>query len=204
MDLMGQQVSWVGESLEGDFPRWWRSGATKALWAIPLIISWGVWLARNDVIFNDLIKVPTEIAIKAMGIAKHYVQLNSDLKTRNILQEQINLEMPWGYFDGAVEGNPSLCGGGVVLFFNLQNHITFKEGLGEGTNNFAELCALILLLTTSLEWGVRTLQMFGDSKIIINWENWFLRCHNFRLIPLSEDILVLKQQFDFLSITHVF
>ena len=73
VQALGQHVSWVGDSLEGDFLRWWRMGATKALRALPLIISWGVWLAKNDVIFNDLIKVPTEIAIKVMGITDHYV-----------------------------------------------------------------------------------------------------------------------------------
>lgn len=84
------------------------------------------------------------------------------------MQESINLEIPLGYFDGDVGENPSLCGGGVVLFFNIQNYITFKEGLGLGTNNFIELCALRLLITKVLEWAVRNLQIFGDSKIIIN------------------------------------
>ena len=90
------------------------------------------------------------------------------------------------------------------MFFNLQNYITFKEGLGSGSNNFVERNALKLLMTKTLEWGVRNLQIFGDSKIIINWANGFQRCHIIRLISLLEEILVLKQNFDFLSITHVY
>ena len=60
------------DSLEGAFLRWWWSRATKALWAIPLIISWGVWLARNAAIINDQTQVPSVIAIKAIGIVKHF------------------------------------------------------------------------------------------------------------------------------------
>ena len=59
------------------------------------------------------------------------------------------------------------------MFFNLHNYITFKEGLGLGSNNFAELSALRLLMTKALEWDVRNLQIFGDSKIIINLANGF-------------------------------
>lgn len=52
---------------------------------------------------------------------------------------------------GATRGEPICCGGGAVLHFNLHNYVTFKEGFGEGTNNFAELSALRLLLTKALD-----------------------------------------------------
>ena len=168
MALLELQISWVDDTLEGAFLRWWRSRATKALQALPLIISWGVWLAKNDAIFKDIIKIPTEIAIKVVGIVDHFVESNTNMKYRNIMQESTNLEVSWGYFDGAAGRNPSLCGGGAVLFFNLQNYINFKEALGLGTNNFVELSALILLMTKALEWSVTNMQIFGDSKIIIN------------------------------------
>ena len=61
-------------------------------------------------IFIDQTQVSTKIAIKVVGIAEHYVQLNPNMEFRNIQQEQINLEIPWGYFDGVAGVNPSLCG----------------------------------------------------------------------------------------------
>ena len=73
------------------------------------------------------------------------------------MQETINPAIPWGFFDGEAGGEPSCCSGGVVLHFNLQNHVTFKEGFGEGTNNFVKLCALILLMSKDLEWGMKKL-----------------------------------------------
>ena len=75
----------MGNSLEGAFLRWWRSGATKALLALPLIVSWGGWLARNYVIFKDIIKIRPEIDIKAVGISEHFVQSNSNIQYRNIM-----------------------------------------------------------------------------------------------------------------------
>ena len=112
--------------------------------------------------------------------------------------------MPWGYFDGAARGALDRCGGGSMLHFDLQNYLYFKAGFGEGTNNFAELSALIFLMSKNLEWGVQMLQIFGDSKIIINWANGFQRCHFIRLVPLLDEVLLLKQHFDFISFTYVY
>lgn len=48
------------------------------------------------------------------------------------------------------------------------------------------------------------LQIFWDSKIIINWENGFQHCDIIRPFPLLEEVLTLKQHFDFISLTHVY
>ena len=144
LHYLGHQVRWEGDSLEGDFLRWCSSGEPKALQALPPIISWGVWLARNLVTFNDQPQSLTVLEAKAIGIIVHFPQLKAIPSICLIRQEQINKEISWGYLDGAAQGNPTLCGGGVSLFFSDQNYITYKEGLGEGTNNFAELRALRL------------------------------------------------------------
>ena len=59
--------------------------------------------------------------------------------------------MFWGYFDGSAIGNPQLCGAGGILFLKVDHFITFKAGLGVGTNNLAELYALKLLLILALD-----------------------------------------------------
>lgn len=35
--------------------------------------------------------------------------------------------MRWGFFDGATGGDPTRCGGGAVLHFDLQNYITLNQ-----------------------------------------------------------------------------
>lgn len=92
----------------------------------------------------------------------------------------------------------------MAIFFNDQNFITFKEAMGEGTNNFAKFIVLSSLLSKAIERGCRSLQIFGDSMMVINWENGTQRCHIMRLLPFMEEIFLFKQHFDFLSITHVY
>ena len=60
---------------------------------------------------------------------------------------------------------------GVVLYFDTHNYILLKVGFGEGSNNFVELNAIRFLMSKALEWGVQLIQIFGDSKITINWAN---------------------------------
>jgi ribonuclease HI len=62
-------------------------------------------------------------------------------------------------------------GGGGCLFLTEQHFFHLRAGLGPSTNNYAEIQALKLLLLFAAEKGVSTLQVFGDSLIIIKWEN---------------------------------
>lgn len=119
-------------------------------------------------IFKDLTKTPSEIAIKVVGITEFYLDLAPSTRVQPIVQELINEDIPWGYFDGVVGGVPDRCGGGAVLHFDMQNYLFFKARFGEGRNNFVELSALRFLMSKALEWGVQSIQIFGDSKIIIN------------------------------------
>ena len=57
----------------------------------------------------------------------------------------------------------------MVIFFNDQNSLHINVGFGSGSNNFAELMALCLLLTKAWEWGIQSMQIFGDSKPILEW-----------------------------------
>lgn len=95
-----------------------------------------------------------------------------------------------------------MCGSGVVLFLNEFHHIKIKWGLGDGTKNYDEF--MTLLMHTTVENRCRSLQIFGDSMKIINWENIIQRCHILRLFPILEEVLIIKQHFDYLIITHVY
>lgn len=44
-------------------------------------------------------------------------------------------------------------------------------GFGIGSNYFAELMSLKLTLLFALEKGYKKLQVFGDSKLVIDWFN---------------------------------
>lgn len=95
-------------------------------------------------------------------------------------------------------------GGGVVLFFNDKNSIQFQGGFGGGTNNYAELMALRMLLTKAWEWGVSTLQVFKDSKIILEWGKGTMNCNILRLRPLLEEVKHLSSLFELITFVHVY
>ena len=43
--------------------------------------------------------------------------------------------------------------------------------MGGGSNNYAELLALKLLIKLAAEKGVTRYHVFGDSSVVINWMN---------------------------------
>ena len=77
-------------------------------------------------------------------------------------------------------------------------------GLGNCTNNFAELMALKLLLCYAIERGCKRLQIFGDSMIVINWINKVQNCRNITLAALYEEVHGLITTFDVITCRHVF
>ena len=73
------------------------------------------------------------------------------VKIKTIAVENIDKTYPWGYFDGSVVGDPKICGARGMIYISNEHYFSFKAGLGTGTNNFAEICALKLLLSLAME-----------------------------------------------------
>lgn len=85
------------------------------------------------------------------------------------------------FTDGSCEGNPGLCGSGAIVRFGNKNIIKESyRGLGEGTNNIAELYAIHLALDiitqneTHLEENSK-IRIMTDSKytvgsLTLNWK----------------------------------
>ena len=77
-------------------------------------------------------------------------------------------------------------------------------GLGSGTNNYAELMVLKLLLCLAIERNCTNLQILGDSLVVINQINKTQRCRNTSLDALVEEVSRLLANFDSLSLKHVY
>jgi ribonuclease HI len=77
-------------------------------------------------------------------------------------------------------------------------------GMGRGTNNYAKLLALKLLLLFSREKEIQHIHIFGDSMNVINWARKHQICHKIFLSPILEDIYRLMDIFDTLVISHVY
>lgn len=98
------------------------------------------------------------------------------------------------------QGINYIVGGGGCIYLTEQHYFLLRAGLGPGTNNFAEIMALKLLLLFAAEKGISTLQVFGDSLIIINWANHAQLCHMTRLRPYLVEVLRIISTFDTLSL----
>ena len=120
------------------------------------------------------------------------------------MAEDIDKSFPWGFFNGVAWGNPTICGGGGVFYLSYEHFFQIQLGLWDGTNNYAELMALRILLLFPLEWGHTKLQFFGDSLQVINSANGIEIFHVMRLISLVEDIFWLKVQFELITFHHVY
>ncbi len=74
-----------------------------------------------------------------------------------------------GYFDGASRGNPGTAGAGALLM-NDGGEVVWETArfLGTKTNNEAEYTALLLLLKAAKERDVKTLNIYGDSKLVVS------------------------------------
>lgn len=77
-------------------------------------------------------------------------------------------------------------------------------GLREGTNNYAELITLRHLLHFYLSHECNNLQIFGDSKIMINWFNNITICHAHTLRNILDEVNIFKAHFNSIICHHIF
>lgn len=90
-----------------------------------------------------------------------------------------------GYFDGASRGNPGKAGAGALLI-NEDGKIIWEASrfLGEKTNNEAEYMALIMLLKAAKDRGIKSLRVYGDSKLVVSQisRQWKINLPHLRLL----------------------
>ena len=90
-----------------------------------------------------------------------------------------------GFFDGASRGNPGKAGAGALMI-NDEGKVVWETSrfLGEKTKNEDEYMALILLLKAAKEHGVRSLRVFGDSKLVVSQvsRQWKINLPHLRLL----------------------
>ena len=72
------------------------------------------------------------------------------------------------HVDGGSRGNPGPAGIGAVLTDVEENTVaTVSEFIGEATNNIAEYSAMVAGLKLALDKGIRRLDIYSDSELIV-------------------------------------
>lgn len=108
------------------------------------------------------------------------------------------------YGDGGSRGNPGPAAYGYVIL-DMDDNVIKEEGVyvGETTNNQAEYQSLKFGLESALALGIKELEVYMDSQLVINQINGLYKIKNAELKPHYERIKILAQEFDKISFTHV-
>lgn len=107
-----------------------------------------------------------------------------------------------GWIDGASRGNPGEAGFGVV--FELDGSVSEIGGfLGRTTNNVAEYSALLAALTFARKQGVRDLELYSDSQLLVRQFEGSYRVKAPHLVPLFLKVTELRREVPGLRLHHV-
>jgi ribonuclease HI len=106
------------------------------------------------------------------------------------------------FTDGGARGNPGPAGIGVVIEF-FEKTYTFKEYIGETTNNQAEYSALLLALKEAKDLGVSTADIYMDSLLIVNQMLQKFKVKEPELAKLFVRAWNLVQGFEKVSFHHI-
>ena len=103
------------------------------------------------------------------------------------------------YTDGGAEPNPGPCGLGAIVI-SADSRATLSEFLGEGTNNIAELTAILRALEY-IEDTARPVRIFTDSSYAIGLltKNWKPK----KNVTLTNTLKARAACFDDLTLVHV-
>jgi ribonuclease HI len=108
------------------------------------------------------------------------------------------------YTDGAARGNPGPAGAGAVIL-NPDGHIVAKIGkfLGDSTNNVAEYMGLILGLKRAKAMGIKELEVYSDSELLVKQLAGEYQVKAEHLRPLHDEAKLLLQGFSFIQVHHI-
>lgn len=111
------------------------------------------------------------------------------------------------YFDGASKGNPGPSGcGGILIDHNGRRNqsITYTNYLGNETNNYAEYMGLYYGMMKAIELKIDTLEVFGDSKLVISQCNGVYKVKSEKLKKIYDKIKELEKEFETITYMHVY
>ena len=108
------------------------------------------------------------------------------------------------HFDGSSKPNPGEMTSSYLIHDDdekLLDSATIKGG--QGTSNKAEYIGLYEGVKKAVELGIKHIEIFGDSELIINQVNGNFRCKKASLKYYRDEIQKLTTSFHTCVITHV-
>jgi len=107
------------------------------------------------------------------------------------------------YFDGKAEPNPGKGSGGAVCYNGTIELFRVGKYLPKTTNNQAEYTGLIIGLKECIRREIKSVEVFGDSNLVIEQSAGRWKVNNEILQELNAQVKTLMQEFTSLRFTHV-
>lgn len=107
------------------------------------------------------------------------------------------------HIDGGSRGNPGPASFAFVIQKPGEPPVEHAETIGTTTNNVAEYTALVAALGRAAALGLKTLQVFSDSELLVKQMNGEYRVKSEDLQDLFLEAQHLRKQFDRVTLTHV-
>lgn len=110
------------------------------------------------------------------------------------------------YFDGASRGNPGPSSfGGVIYDEGKSEVLTYRQAIGIFTNNVAEYMGVLMGLKICIEKGIKKVNIYGDSKLVVEQLNGNWQVKNKNLKKIYDEIQnILNPKDEFFKKGHVF
>lgn len=123
---------------------------------------------------------------------------NNDFTTLSVTHVKV-------FADGGSRGNPGPSASGFIIQNLNTNNIVVDKGiyLGITTNNQAEYLALKFALEECKKMGVRTVDAYLDSMLVVNQLKGVFKVRNRDLYPIHDSVKQLIEGFEKFTVTHI-
>ncbi len=116
----------------------------------------------------------------------------------------MNVKRATIFTDGAARGNPGPASIGITIKDEQGKLIaSVSQCIGTTTNNQAEYMAIITALEKALSLGVRQVDLYSDSELVVRQINGRYRVKNAALKPLYQRAKQLQASLEGFTITHI-
>ncbi|MBI4188589.1 MAG: ribonuclease HI family protein [Chloroflexi bacterium] len=123
---------------------------------------------------------------------------------QNRKKRNLKVERAIIFTDGASRGNPGPAAIGVLIR-DEQGRLmaTVSQAIGTATNNQAEYRAMIAALEKAIGLGVRQVEVYSDSELLVKQINGQYRVKNESLKSLYQRVKLLQGQLDAFTLKYV-
>ena len=145
-----------------------------------------------------------KVCLSAIGAYKALHSLPGTPRNIKVTPPLLIDTMPIGFFDGASQEGGYLFGASMVLKIGDNHILKLSMGCGQGSNTKSELLALYGLLVFVNHLGISHLQVVGDSKVVIEWDQ---RKNNLQVLFIEwwqASIKDIQESFQVLLFPHAF